>query len=506
MRKKIYGVIFSYIFIVIDIVVGILFVPFLLKGLGENEYGLYKLLLSTASYLSILDFGIGGTMTRYIVKYKTEKNKQKEENFIAIGLIVYSVLSVAVMILGLIICCLLPTIYSKSISQDKMSYAQVVFIIMFLKTSLSLFNHAYDGILSAYEEFTFLKLSKIIEILIRVSLIVLGVLMSPLALIIVIVDLCLAIVLLFVNIMYSKFKTKIKIKLYEWDKPLVKEALIFTSAILGQGIITQFNSNLDNVILGIFSTTAVIAMYSIVLQLFTMYSCLATTVTTIYMPTISESVFNGDSDEEVTRKVITPSRIQLIILLLALTGFYLYGQEFIILWVGEGYEMVYMLSCILLTAATLQLSQNSINSVLKAKNIFHGYVYIIGISTLVNLVITLLLVPKLGPLGAVIGTSVSMLLGYGIALNVYFHCKAKINLKIYFLGTLKGILPSAIISLIIGMGISLLIPKGTIILFILRVITYLIIYIILMCILGFNKQEKLLLGKFCRKVFKIKQA
>lgn len=505
MRKKSLGVIFSYLLIVVDIIVGILFVPFLLKNLGDDEYGLYKLMLSTASYLSILDFGIGGTMTRYIVKYKTENDERNEKNFIAMGLILYGILATAVIVLGFILCSIIPYMYSNSISQEKMQYAQIIFILIFLKTTISLFNHAFTGILSAYEEFFYTKASNIIQVLMRVGLIVGGVMLSPSALIIVVVDLFLAMLFLLINIIYCKFKVKIKIKLYKWDKPLAKEALIFTVAILMQTIINQFNSNVDSVVLGIFCTTSIVAMYSIALQIYIMYNSLSTAISSVFLPTISASVFNGESNDEITKKVVIPSRLQLIILLLALTGFYIFGQEFIVLWVGEGYEMVYMLACILLTASTLELSQNTITSVLKAKNMLHGQSLILLFSTIGNCILTVILVPILGPIGAAIGTAFSMIFGYGIGLNLYYHFKVKLNLKYYFKETFKGIFLSAIISLIIGFGVTYFIPKGTLLLFALRVVVYLIIYLCLMFVLGFNKDEKKLIKKLCNKMLKMKK-
>ena len=102
-NKKTMGVVLSYILIVVDILVGILFVPYLLKALGDTEYGVYKLMVSTAAYLSILDFGIGGTLTRYIVKYKTQNDKQSEENFSAMGLTIYACLSVLVLLIAVVV-------------------------------------------------------------------------------------------------------------------------------------------------------------------------------------------------------------------------------------------------------------------------------------------------------------------------------------------------------------------------------------------------------------------
>ena len=50
-RKK--GVVLSYIQVVLSIVINIAYVPILLKMLGKSEYGLYQLVGSLFSYISI---------------------------------------------------------------------------------------------------------------------------------------------------------------------------------------------------------------------------------------------------------------------------------------------------------------------------------------------------------------------------------------------------------------------------------------------------------------------
>ena len=141
MNKKTIGVLLSYSLIVIDIFVGLLFVPYLLKSLGDAEYGVYKLMGSTASYLSVLDFGIGGTLTRYIVKFKTEQDKKGEENFSAMGLLIYGVLALLVILMSLGITFLIPSMYSLSIQSDSIKEAQFIFFIICATTAVSLFNH-----------------------------------------------------------------------------------------------------------------------------------------------------------------------------------------------------------------------------------------------------------------------------------------------------------------------------------------------------------------------------
>ena len=500
MSKKMTGSALSYLLIVVDIIVGIFFVPFLLQQLGDSEYGLYKLMFSTASYLSVLDFGIGATITRYVVKFKTEKKKQDEENFVAMGLLVYGALALIVLVAAVCINFAIPKLYAASIPAEKMNYARLMFIFLCANTAIHLITHAYTGLFHAYERFVYSKMINITKILFRVLLIIVGVLFIKSAIVIVVVDISLSLLVLLCNILYAKYSLKCRIKLYKWDKVLAKEAFVFTFAILGQSIINQFNTNVDNLVLGIYTTTATVALYSIALQLFTMYSSLSTAISSVYLPSISRSVFKGESDDEVTERIIEPSRIQLTILLLALTGFFLFGKAFISVWVGAEYLEVYLLCCILLTTATVELSQNTITAILKAKNMLHGKTLILAGSTVVNVVLTFILVPRMGTLGAAIGTAFSMVFGYGLALNLYYHFKIHVNMITYYKKTYHGILPAAIIACLIGIPISLFINLGGWGGFVVKALIYVAVYAVVIYFLGFNKQEKQLLKNLFKKL------
>ena len=499
MNKRTLGIILSYVLLIIDIIVGVLFVPILLKSLGDSEYGLYVMLLSTASYLAVLDFGIGGTITRYVVKFRTEKDEVKSQNFLAMGFLIYLILALLVVVLAVVLCLLLPVIYASSIAPEQMGYARIIFLILCLSTAVSLFNHAYNGLTLAYEKYSFSKATNILKIVLRVGLILVLLKFSASALMVVLVDFGLTVMLLLINVFYSKFALKVKIKLHKWDSALAKEAFIFTTAILLQSIINQFNSNLDNIVLGVYTTTAIVAVYSIALQIYAMFSNLSTAISSMYLPAISKAVFEGKSDEEVTKMVIEPSRLQLVILLLALTGFVLFGKNFITIWVGSGYMEVYLLCIILLTSSMLNLSQNSITSVLKAKNILHGKTWILLGSTAINAILTFVLVPFIGMMGAAIGTAFSMLFGYGVALNFYYHKVAKVNMFTYYKETYKGILLATIIAFGLGILIEWLVPLSGWVGFIVKACSYVVVYCSVILIIGLNREERGKIKKFMNK-------
>ena len=73
------GAILSYVIIFANMLIGILYTPILTAKLGQSEYGLYSLVTSIISYLTILDFGFGNAIIIYTARYRVNNEKEKQE-------------------------------------------------------------------------------------------------------------------------------------------------------------------------------------------------------------------------------------------------------------------------------------------------------------------------------------------------------------------------------------------------------------------------------------------
>ena len=493
MIRNRWGIILGYCLIAVESISGILFTSILLKSLDNDEYGLYRLVMSWTSVVSILDFGLGGTITRYVVKYKTEKDKDGEQNFLGMAFISYAVIAAIVFIVGAALCIVLPAV-SQSIQGAQIAKSRYIFAISILKVCVVLFNHAYFGWFTANERFVYIKGITILFTVSRIFFIFLLLPMKPSAVTVVCIDLLLTIIQLFLNVVFSRKLTETKIKLLKWDNKLFKEILLFTSSIFLGAIINQFNSNVDNIILGMFTTTVIVGLYSSAMQIYTMYSNLSTAIQEVYLPQISKAIFRNENDTEITKELIVPSRLQIVILMLAFLGFIAFGQQFFYLWIGKSYSLnqireIYFITILVMGSATLQLSQNCVTCVLKAKNILKGKVIITGISTIVNFVLTLVLVKIWGMVGAAIGTAFSMLFGYGIALNIFYKKRAGIDLRLFFTNVYARIWIVFII-ILIGSIVLAFYPATNIWVLIIEALSFVIIYFVLIYIIGLKKQEK----------------
>ena len=184
---------------------------------------------------------------------------------------------------------------------------------------------------------------------------------------------------------------------------------------------------------------------------------------------------------------------------LIITGFVLFGQVFVNWWAGAGYEESYYIACILMIPLTIPLIQNIGLSILQAKNLYKYRTIIFFFIAILNIAVSIPLTKSYGGIGAAIGTSLALVLGQGIILNIYYHKKVGINMIEFWKNIFRMSVP-VIIAVILGIGINKILISSSIIVLLVKIILYTIIYIILMWTLGMNEYEKSLVIKPLEKI------
>jgi len=495
LKSKNIGLIVSYLLLLADCVVGIFYTPLLLNALGSTQYGLYDLVNSVANYIAVVDIGLGATVTRYIIKYKTSGEKEKEQSSIKTALSSYLLLAGIAMTIGIILSLLLPQFLGGKEIGTSYQEAETLMLVMSLNIAMSLFLHAFSGIALAYSYYSTEKVLKLCRLFIRLTLVVLIVNKTGTALSLAIIDVLLTILMLFAYLVFFRWG-KIKLLKGKFDFPLLKSMLIFTVAILFQSLINQINTSSGKIIIGWKeSSTNVITTFSIITQLYLLYCNMSTVIQNIYYPSISEAVFSGENKKQITRRIIEPSRMQLLILQIIVIGFMFMGRDFVTLWVGsqDGIqsEKIWFLSLVLMISALLHLSQNTITCILKAKNILKARTVILGIGALCNIIISIMLIFITDSVFAVvIGLVVNNVLFNSIIMNIYYSKKEIVDVKLYFADTFSKQLLAILITAGIGIVINILLPITSWMALILKCAIILIGYIGCEMLLGLNKGEK----------------
>jgi O-antigen/teichoic acid export membrane protein len=190
--------------------------------------------------------------------------------------------------------------------------------------------------------------------------------------------------------------------------------------------------------------------------------------------------------------------MQFMILASVLAGFILFGKNFLVIWMGEKYLGAYPATLLMLLAVTIPSIQGVIGVILDAmlKRLTRS-VILVGMAVL-NIIFSMLLVKNMGYLGVAISTASSLLIGHGIILNIYYYKVIKINVFRMFREILKGIFPCTLFSMLLSLPMALCLPN-TSIMFLIKLIVYLNIYIVMIYYFGINNSEKKAIHIFFKK-------
>jgi O-antigen/teichoic acid export membrane protein len=451
------GTVLSYLNLALDNVFGLFLVPFVLLQLGQSEYGLYALMGSLVSYLVVLDLGLGNTIVRYVAKYRAEKDKEGETSFLATCVVMYAVLSLAVLVIGGVVLVNIPTIFRQSLTINEIAKARLLFGILVINLALSLPLNAFRAIANGYEQFVLPRLLVTIRTLVRPAILLLLLTSGFKSVAIVVLDTVLNLAVLCTIMCYTLFILKVRIRLYRFDRLLLREILGFSFFVFLGVIVNEIYWRIGHVLLGIYTNTAVVAVFSIGIQIALYFLASSAVVMELFLPRATQMVVNNDSGEDLTDLLIRVGRIQLMILGFMLTGFALLGRSFILLWVGQDYEVAWPIALIFMILLLVPLCQNTGISILMAKRLhaFRSVVYA-GVA-LGNALIGAILTRSLGIWGPVVGTSLSLVLGNIVIINLYYHFKVGMNIPRFFWELCKGLLPAIFVSCTVGV-LVLLIP------------------------------------------------
>lgn len=495
------GIILSYIFIFLNSIIGIFITPFMLNMMGQSQYGLYQLIGAFVGYMTILDFGLGNAVVRYVAQYRQQKDRKSESNFLAMTLIMYCVISIFSVIVGIILYFNLDNIFAKTFTHIELEQAKIMFIILLINLIISLPGNMFNAIVIAYEKFVFNRGFTLFRVLFRVLLLILLLKMGYNAISIVVLDTAINVFTILVNLYVCKKHLKIEIKLIEFDKKLIVEVFGYSVFIFLNMILDQLNWRVAPTIIGIKMSTIAVAIFSVGMQFSALFMQFSGAISGVFLPKVTKMVISGENNKALTDFMIRVGRLQGIILLYIYIAFAILGRQFIFLWIGDGYKEAWLTALIVMTGLLIPLMENAGLSILQAMKKHQFYVITYLIICTFNVIATIFIIDYTGIVGAAMMTMLGLFVGHGIFINWYYHCKIGLDMLRFFKELFKGIFPASIISCVIMYFITEYMKINSWIMFIIGGIIFTLIYFTNIWMFGIDQYEKNLVVQPIKKIF-----
>jgi O-antigen/teichoic acid export membrane protein len=217
------------------------------------------------------------------------------------------------------------------------------------------------------------------------------------------------------------FKTlKVRFKLHQWNTKLVKDIFSYSIWVFVIAMVARLQWQAGQVILGVSTNTATVAIFGVGIVLGSYYGAFASAINSLLLPRATKMSISQNNSNAYNSTMQRVGRINGFILFFVLGGFYVYGKDFIILWVGETYLPAWEIAFLIMIAMTLPLMQWFGNSILEAKrrNRFRSLASLITVS--IAVLVAIFLVPKYQLKGVIYPLFIAMLLN-GFIMTWYFY-------------------------------------------------------------------------------------
>lgn len=496
------GITISYANTIVNMVTGLVLSSFLLRSLGDTEYGLYQTVASFSTYLVLLEFGTGTVMTRNIsvCLNQTEPDKREEavnRNYSTVWIISLA-LSALILLVAFIFFINLGNIYSNTMTPEQVAYGQKILLFLFGYLIFSYLSQNVRGMLLANEEYVFFNSLSLIKLILRFVFLILFISIFQRSIIIAMVDMFLSLCLFLSAFVYGKRKYHVRISPRYFDKAVFISSIPMCVALLLQTLTNQANSNVDKFVIGVMMSVESVALYSVTQYIFTMFGTIGTIPLSMFMPEISKNMAKKLPPGEFTDTLISPCRLTAIICGSILFGFFAVGSQFIALLYGADKKSAWIYALIILVPMFLNMTNAVIINVLDIANKrLVRSLALLG-TTIANIILTVWFISMWGIVGAVIATAITMIIGNVVVMNIYYKKKFGIRVLYLFKEAYKGILPFQIIAGIAAFFVAKLVPN-VLLSMLTGGVVFLAISAALIILFGLNESEKSKLKKLTRR-------
>lgn len=483
------GVILSYLSQLVHILTGLIYTPIMLRLLGQSEYGLYQLVYSVVSYLSLLSLGFSASYMRFYARGKAKNNQKEIAKLNGMFLLIFCTISLICILCGLVMIANVKAIFGAGLTDSEYETTKVLMALMIVNLALTFPNSIFNSIIISQEKFLFQKTVIFLQYILNPFLTLPLLIMGYGSIGMVAVTTLLSFGVLLSNRFYCIKKLHTQFYFKELQFSLLKEMWIFTFFIFLNQIVDQINWSVDKFLLGRLAGTTAVAIYGIGGQINTLYLQFSTSVSSVFVPKVNRIVAETGDNNELTRLFTKVGRIQFIIMALILSGFTFFGKAFIRFWAGNGYNDSYVVALLLIYPATVPLIQNLGIEIQRAQNKHKARSVVYLLIAIANIFLSIPLVLIMGPIGAAIGTSLSLVVGNVIFMNWYYHFKLGINIA-FFWKNIASFIPALLPPILFGIFNMNLIAYNSIMKLALGILLYILVYGISTYCLGLNKEEK----------------
>lgn len=394
---------------IIRTLVYLVIIPVIIYNVGETRYGIWVALFAFVDYFSLLDLGFGAASVKYTADHYARNN------IFGIGLTISTAMLFYLLILPLIV---IPIFFADSILKffnvDPNNLNEAIFVLrgVILIFAFTQITSVFRNILIGLQRIDIQNLCEIVNTFLYGVGVIL-VLKSGLGLkglILLIGGLRLLLVATYTLCVF-KIVPGIKEGLRHFSGKMFKDFFNYGIKLQITSIVGLFNFQLDKILIGHFLRLELVTFYELGSKIAMFIRQMPSVLLVPLIPASAELAARGDQKRLETMHL---SGAKYITLMAAPIAFFLgtMAPTVMMVWMGTNdYPYAILTIRILCIGYFFNIMTGVVTSMIRGIGIVHYEMYISLFIALTNLTLSLVLIIKIGFIGALIGTTVSMTVG-----------------------------------------------------------------------------------------------
>lgn len=489
------GAIISYITVIFNIISGLFFTPYLINKVGSGIYGIYTLVITFLNYF-LIDFGLGNSVSRFLSNYRARGEEKKAGQFISVIIKMFLILAFIIGSILIVFFFFLDRFFN-GLTLEELMILKKMYIISGTSSVILFIFIPLDGILISYELFVELKMCEFMRKVFIIVLSILALWVNSNVVMVVVVNAIVGFIIVSAKLFFVKIRTNLKIEWGYFNISMVKEVGTFSVWMTLIMLAQRFIIPIAPTILAHFSNSVEISIFAIATTVEGYVYTIASCLNGLFLPKLTQLKVEG-KNKEINALFKRVGRLQVYIIGLVIMVFIIFGQEFIIVWVGEEFLKAYLIILLIVSPGIVIYAQEVANTILiiEQKLKYKAICYILG--AIVSTVISCLLANDLGGIGTGIGIAVCLWGCHVIIMNIVYIKITSLDIKSFFVTCYGKVLPIMSLITIVCFFINKLFYTKSIIFLGLKIIIFIVIMLGFLWKLVMNDTEKLQIKDLCK--------
>jgi len=403
------GVSLNWVALSLSVLVSFFLSPFVIHKLGNIAYGVWTLAGSLISYMGLLDLGLRGAITRFVSRYHSAGRHSEASQAVSTALWFRLGVGFIVIVISVVLSQVASSIFR--IPSTLVTAAQWAIIATGMSLAVTLTGGLFAGVLAGLHRFDQLSGTTIGQVLLRTSGVV-YLLQSGHGIV------ALAIwefttVLIGNSFLFAlcfRQYPQLHISLHSPDRETMRSLWSYSFYAFIINLCIQIVYYTDNLVVGKFVSVEAVTFFAVGGGLIEYLRQLVSSLTTTFTPLASSFDSQGRQDQ-LQQLLIQGTRIALILALPVEAALMFRGPSFIGLWIGQQYVGISgKVLQILLLAQVFAIANYTSAGVAYGLNKHRPVARWAAGEAIANLALSILLVRRIGILGAAWGTVIPSLL------------------------------------------------------------------------------------------------